>query len=153
MYKYLFQINFSHYLGISAFGYQFEENGAFLPLLPWILRLFRYWPIRIVIQIGTWLFESYPVYLCDICLCVGRALQVSNRILSFLLSVLLFYKLSLLLLPQQQAYHATLFYIFSPATAHFNAVYTEALTASLSFLCLYQYIRFMTSKEISLAPL
>ena len=149
MYKESFHVNSSHYLGISVTGYHFEENGAFLPLLPWILRLFRcclkpkfHVDSSLVLQLQL-LLSMWHLLLCRI------RFQVSNRLLSFLLSVLLFYKLSLLLLPERQAYDATLFYIFSPATAHFNAVYTETLSASLSFLCLYQYIRYMTSKEIS----
>lgn len=29
----------SHYMGIALNGYQYDENVAFFPLLPWLIRL------------------------------------------------------------------------------------------------------------------
>ncbi|KAK8810111.1 hypothetical protein WA538_003662 [Blastocystis sp. DL] len=92
-----------HFLGNSQFGYPYDLNCAFLPLLPWILRI----------------CGPLPFFL------------VNNGI--FVLSALLFYKLSMRIQQNaRRAYYSTLLFIYNPASIHFSSFYTESLYFFLS---------------------
>ena len=103
----------SHFLGNSYFGYQYDLNCAFLPLLSWILR-----------ACGPRLFFAVKW----VCL---ESVIVSHGV--FVLSSLLFYKLSMHIQPNAyRAYCSTLLFIYNPASIHFSSFYTESLYFFLS---------------------
>lgn len=128
--SFIFNWDGLQYLGIAFNGYQYDQNGAFLPLLPWILRLF-------ISLSGT----ENPNILIYISFLYTNIL--------FVISVLLFSHLSQLFFSKYESYCATLLYVYSPATAHLSAVYTESPTAIFSFTCVILYAQYMKSKSDS----
>ena len=84
-----------------------------MPLLPWILRICGPLPFFLV----KWV-------------CLG-SVNPSNGI--FVLSALLFYKLSMRIQQNaRRAYYSTLLFIYNPASIHFSSFYTESLYFFLS---------------------
>lgn len=102
-----------HFLSIAENGYTYEHALPFFPLLPYISRALNF---------------------CDH-LTVG--IVFSN--LSFIISVLVLFKISLIKFSRDTSMIATLLFIFNPASIIFSSFYTESLF-TLIFLLGYFYI-------------
>jgi len=108
---------------LSIKGYLYDKNHAFFPLLPFLIS-----SIRSFISIFSPTIAE-PLTLI-ICIFIGNCV--------FVLSVLVFYKLSLIVLEiESYAYRATVLYIFNPAAVYFTVVYNESYFALFSLLGMY----------------
>lgn len=119
-----------HFLYIAQCGYTHEQNHAFFPLLPGLLRL----SLHITpLSVHSWLGSQATAMLWGLLLCNA----------AFVASALVFQKMSNHVIANRQlARYATLLYCFNPASIFCSAVYTESIYALFFFGGLYQiYVR------------
>lgn len=117
-----------YYVRIAQCGYEYEQNFAFLPLLPLSIRL-----------IGNTVFAGL------IPLVGYRAtLALSGYLLNnfaFVLSAIFFHKVSLTILENEKlAFRATALFCFNPASIFYASIYSESLFSLLSFAGLWKFL-------------
>lgn len=101
-----------HFLNIAEKGYTYEHGLPFFPLLPYISRALSF---------------------CDH---LTTGIVLNN--ISFVVSALVLYKISLMKFSRDTSMVATLLFIFNPASVIFSSFYTESLF-TLIFLLGYFY--------------
>lgn len=92
-----------HYLRIAKDGYAYGFTQAFFPLYPILIKVVSY------LTLGNYLIS---------------ALLVSN--VSFLIALIIFYKLIKKVFDEKIAFWSTTFLVFSPTSFYFGSVYTES---------------------------
>ena len=103
-----------HYLHIAQFGYTYENNLAFFPLFPFVVRSF-----------GFLFSEIVPLIDDKLAALLLGALIFNNFI--FVKSSLALYDLTLYMFNDTEfAYMTSVFFCVSPATIFFIAPYTES---------------------------
>jgi len=125
-----------HFLHIANHGYTFENNLAFFPLYPLIVRTFA--------NLLFWLQEEYAI------ITFVSAIKVSAIFVNlgcFLLAVDAFYDLSRKTLKDEYlAYKAGLLFAINPASIFFSAAYSESLNALLTFYALNKINKCLSAK-------
>ncbi|KAG9457730.1 hypothetical protein H6P81_002238 [Aristolochia fimbriata] len=117
-----------YFVRIAQCGYEYEQTYAFLPLLPFCIRL---------------LSRSVFVPLVPV---VGyrAVLALSGHVISnvaFAFAALYLYRLSLLVLEDSEAaYRASIFFCFNPASIFYSSVYSESLYSLGSFGGIYHLL-------------
>lgn len=143
----------SHYLGIAENGYQYDENVAFFPLLPWILRFFLLFRVGSITSRNRMRGESVGLFILIVqgFLSLYHSL-LPSRTVTFFFSSLVFYSLSARVLPSPRwVDQSVLLFIYNPAAAHFTAIYTESVYTLLCFLVQWLYLRSVSShRRVSL---
>ncbi|KAK2179523.1 hypothetical protein NP493_486g01021 [Ridgeia piscesae] len=114
-----------YFIHIAEHGYTYENNLAFLPLFPLLVRVTANTvclPLQFFFTYAnTLLMSAVAVNLC-----------------CFLLSVRVLYKLSIAVLGDDvMAYRVTQLYCVNPASVFFMAPYSESLFALLTFLGMF----------------
>ncbi|KAL5727750.1 hypothetical protein ACHQM5_000907 [Ranunculus cassubicifolius] len=114
-----------YFVRIAQCGYEYEQNYAFLPLLPICLNILSrtvFAPLVPVI--------GYRAVL-------GLSGYVINNI-AFVFAAVYFYRLSLLVLKDSRAaLRASLLFCFNPASIFYSSVYSESLYSLFSFGGIY----------------
>lgn len=107
-----------HFLSIATNGYQFEQQFAFFPLLPLIIRFVQ------SIHLPSWTLLLLP-----------HAFSWA--------ATLLLYRITLILFPHSYrfAFLSCLAFIFSPAAIFYASLYTESLYTCLTFAGLYFFLQ------------
>ena len=134
-------------MGIAENGYQYDENVAFLPLLPWILRLILLYRMQLLTNRNRMRGKSVVSFILVVHVFLSFYCSLfTHRTVVFFCSCLVFYSLSTHVLPSPRwAYQSVLLFIYNPASAHFAAVYTESVYTLLCFLVQWLYLRNVAS--------
>ena len=111
-----------YFLRIAQFSYEHEQMHAFFPGYPFLIRWLTYF-------FGQDSYESY----------VLSGLLISN--ICFIAAAIYLYKLSSLVLNEQQAFVSSVLFCFSACSVFMSAVYSESLIAFLTFFGWYQILK------------
>ncbi|CAH1112500.1 unnamed protein product [Psylliodes chrysocephalus] len=112
-----------YFMHIAKYGYTFENSLAFFPLYPTLVRIFTEILIYLVPSLHL---DTTLLLICILC-----------NIVFFILTVNVFYRLSLLIFDETIAYRAAVLFCFNPASIFFTAPYTESLFCYLTFQSIY----------------
>uniref|UniRef100_T1J1J6 GPI mannosyltransferase 2 n=1 Tax=Strigamia maritima TaxID=126957 RepID=T1J1J6_STRMM len=110
-----------HFLHIAQYGYTYENNLAFFPLYPFLMK-------TIAITFG------YPLQAVLSYRCVLIISGLFINLMCFAASAEILYELSRCVLKDENlAFRAALLYCMNPASVFFSAIYTESLFACCVF--------------------
>ena len=115
-----------HYLLIAEHGYKYENNLAFFPLYPILIRYISHTILYPLVYIGI---EMHSIMLiAGVCI----------NMLAFPVATFHLYKLTELKFPRSPllAHLVVLLFILNPANIFMSAVYTECLFSLFSFACI-----------------
>lgn len=117
-----------YYIRIAQCGYEYEQNFAFLPVIPLSIRLIGNIVLpRLIPVVGYRATLALSGYLL-------------NNI-AFILSAIFFYKVSITVLDDEKlAFRATALFCFNPASVFYGSLYSESLFSFLSFAGLWELL-------------
>ncbi|KAI8967814.1 GPI mannosyltransferase 2 [Mycotypha africana] len=127
-----------YFLHISEFGYIFEQETAFFPLMPLIARFIAntvFWPLQSILSYRYTLLLA-GVTIANVC---------------FVLAAGALYRLTIALLPgnKKLAFASAIAFCLSPPAMFMSSFYTESLFAWITF----EGMRFIAQKKYLLAAL
>lgn len=111
-----------YFMHIAKYGYTHENTLAFFPLYPFITKT-----LAIILSKVLFFLSEDSILLVTF---------VSFNIIIFVKAAVTLYDLTKIIINEDIAYKATLFFCINPATIFFMAPYTECLFAYLSFKCM-----------------
>lgn len=131
----LLQWDAHHYLHIAQFGYSYENNLAFFPLFPLLIRT-----VGDLVQFCGITKSSLSAYLLG-------AVLLNNVI--FVKTALILYDLTLFIFNDTKyALRTTIFFCVTPATIFFIAPYTETLFSYCAFNGMLDFSRRKTKQSL-----
>jgi len=132
-----------HFLHIATHGYTYEQNLAFFPMFPLL--------VRCVASVLFWMQDDYGI------ISFVSAVKVSAVVLNlgfFLLATNAIYDLSRKVLKDEYlAYKAGLLFSMNPASIFFTAAYSESLNSFLTFAALNRMSKSLSAKTCILVAL
>ena len=130
-----------YFLSIAQRGYAYEQEFAFFPGYPILMRIVMSC-LHVLSKKLVLILISYVEWtnLTDLHISILSGLLVSN--ISFVLSAIVLYKLGLIVLKDEKsAFISTLFWILNPSGVFLSSLYSESLFAFLSFFGMLLYLK------------